>query len=189
MGRRGRKHDDDDAWMNWRRETAERLEERRAAQVDPSRGPEAARAAAERLRTMQSAEARRLAGARAAASSSEPFALEGAADMTNLEAQLNVQREYYRSGTALLASTFEPQRHTYYVCGRPVQVPPAVAQHCAAFPGMKKLLYMCVHWPIRCRARVHLFFLGFSGHAVSLSPCCFPQLHTHAVSTRCADGC
>jgi len=93
MGRGGRRAIGNHEWTNWRQASADRLEERRAAQLDPSRGPQAARAAVERIQMMRSDEARRLVSASGAASSSEPFALGGAAERTNVEAELNVHRE------------------------------------------------------------------------------------------------
>ena len=123
MGRRGRKNKYDEEG-DWRAATAQRLEERRRSQPDPSRGPAALEAARDRARDMAVAEDARLAAAAAAATgSSEPFALDPGPESVRVEAVLNVQREYYRTGTGLTATTFEPFRHTYFVCGRPVQAP------------------------------------------------------------------
>ena len=107
MGRRGRKSQYDEEG-DWKSATAQRLEQRRWSQPDPSRGPKALAKARARAREMALAEDARLAAAGAAAAgSSEPFALD--------RAVLNVQREYYRTGAGLTATTLQPFRHTYFV--------------------------------------------------------------------------
>ena len=112
---------------SWLLHTAGRLERRAQEQPLPERalgGPSTAHAAAQRLaRSM----AQRLESSQAPASSSEGPEQEEI-DATTLMVS---QREYYRSGEGLLPTTFEPQRHTYFVCGRPVQVLAAHACRCS----------------------------------------------------------
>ena len=98
------------------------MEERAAAQPHPTRapgGPTVAHTAAARL--AKAAENKK----KAAAASSSAAMQEGANDEddeVDASTLMESQREYYRTGIGLTASTFEPQRNTYYVCGRPVQV-------------------------------------------------------------------
>ena len=106
---------------NWRTVTAERLEERRQAQPDPDKKEDRERAKAESKRMAAEAERRR----REKQQPGEPFAPDaGNDDMVDAAALMTSQREYYRTGKGgLTATTFEPKRHTYYVCERPVQAP------------------------------------------------------------------
>ena len=101
----------------WLEQTAGRLEERAARQPHPDAAPggasvahtAAARLAAER-------EAGR-GGQRASGS-----AAGGYGDEVSATTVMDSQREYYRTGAGMTASTFEPQRNTMMVLGRPVQV-------------------------------------------------------------------
>jgi len=105
---------------SWLVHTAQRLERRAEQQPLPEAapgGPSAAYAAAARLAREQ----QRRRG--------EPFAPPAAADTGSDEDEVDPatlmisQREYYRTGAGMTATMFEPQRNTYFVCGRPVQVP------------------------------------------------------------------
>lgn len=44
-------------------------------------------------------------------------------DMVSPDAALQAARQYHRVSSGMLATGFEPQRHSFYICGRPVQVP------------------------------------------------------------------
>lgn len=105
----------------WRQATAERLEQRRQAQPQPDTAEQAERALPEAKRMAREAHQR----FRESQQTGEPLAPVGDSevDMVDAAALMTSQREYYRTGPGLTATTFEPQRHTFYVCGRPVQAP------------------------------------------------------------------
>lgn len=101
----------------WLQRTADRLEDRAEAQPHPraaAGGPSVAMASATRL-------ARQAAGLERASGSASASSAAGGEDAAPAAAVMGSQRQYYRSGEGLLPTTFEPQRHTHFVCGRPVQ--------------------------------------------------------------------
>ena len=112
----------------WMQVTAENLEAYREAQPQPITAEDRQRAVAEATRMAREAQKR----VRERQGSQAPAVPDSHSDvdMVDAAALMTSQREYYRSGPGLTASTFEPQRHTWYVCGRPVQAP-CLAEHLA----------------------------------------------------------
>ena len=103
---------------SWMLHTAERLEQRAAQQPPPEAVPAAvAFAAAARLARQRQQQSRGGVWA-----PPDDVDMEGEDEEVDAETLMISQREYYRTGGGMTATTFEPQRNTYFVCGRPVQV-------------------------------------------------------------------
>ena len=82
----------------------------------------------------------------------------------------SVARDMYRRGSGLTPSTFVPQRHCYFVCGRPVQVHICIINTAVS---MHVLLYFCVLGvSMPCRSR-HVHQILF------IILCCVHGAHFH----------
>ena len=109
-----------------------------------------------------------------------------AADDVDAAALMTAQREYHKTGTGLIKSTFEPQRHTWFVAGRPFQVLHEIicrARHnvvnvfapapcvCAAVCVclcVRVCVCVCVHVSFHVRADVHSQFPAASAMMAAL---------------------
>ena len=103
---------------DWRVVAGDRLEARQREQPAPWAGslPDASARVKQLAREM---EQKMKGGKRSWKPVERPLA---AADDVDAAALMTAQREYHKTGTGLIKSTFEPQRHTWFVAGRPVQV-------------------------------------------------------------------
>ena len=79
----------------------------------------------------------------------------------------SVARDMYRRGSGLTPSTFVPQRHCYFVCGRPVQV------------------HICI---INTAISMHvlLYFCAWCKHAVPKPSCSSDSFHHLVLCARCS---
>ena len=107
---------------DWRQKSAQRLEEARARQPDPYQDAPVAKAAHEGARSLALEVDRRMKRQRESTDvhAGEPVAPEPD-EYVSVAALMTSQRQYHRTGSGLRASTYEPQRHTWFVEGRPIQ--------------------------------------------------------------------
>ena len=120
---------------DWKQVTADNLTARRQARPYPGSAEERERAVPEARAMAQQAHQRYLERQNIGGSSGS--VAEGDIEMVDAAALMTSQREFYRTGEGVLPTSFEPQRHTFYVCGRPVQAPCLRPQFCS--------LNLCIH--------------------------------------------
>ena len=92
----------------WRRVAAQNLEARRQAQPEPISAEDRERAVPEATRMAREAQ-QRLRERRGSQAPAAPGG-DSDVDMVDAAALMTSQREYYRTGAGLTASTFEPQK-------------------------------------------------------------------------------